>query len=66
MSRRRNSPQCRRRRVRLCNNWTLRNLAVDGKKLMPRFFQLRGSRGQAAAAAVVTDAELQADVKIIG
>ena len=44
-------------------------LAVDGKKLMSRFFQLRGSWVQevaSAAAAVVTDAELQMDVKIIG
>ena len=44
-------------------------LAVDGKKLMSRFFQLRGSWVQEvalAAAAVVTDAELQTDVKIIG
>ena len=44
-------------------------LAVDGKKLMSRFFQLRGSWVQevaSAAAAVVTDAELQADIKIIG
>ena len=45
------------------------SLAVDGKKLMSRFFQLRGSWVQevaSAAAAVVTDAELQTDVKIIG
>ena len=44
-------------------------LAVDGKKLMSRFFQLRGSWVQevaSAAAAVVTDAELQTDIKIIG
>ena len=44
-------------------------LAVDGKKLMSRFFHLRGSWVQgvaSAAAAVVTDAELQTDVKIIG
>ena len=31
-------------------------LAVDGKKLMSRFFQLRGSWVASAAAAVVTDA----------
>ena len=44
-------------------------LVVDGKKSMSRFFQLRGSWVQevaSAAAAVVTDAELQMDVKIIG
>ena len=44
-------------------------LAVDGKKLMSRFFQLRGGWVQevaSAAAAVVTDAEIQTDVKIIG
>ena len=44
-------------------------LAVDGKKLMSRFFQLLGSWVQevaSAAAAVVSDAELQSDVKIIG
>ena len=44
-------------------------LAVDGKKLISRFFQLRGGWVQevaSAAAAVVTDAELQTDVKIIG
>ena len=45
------------------------SLAVDGKKLMSRFFQLRGGWVQevaSAAAAVVTDAEIQTDVKIIG
>ena len=44
-------------------------LAVDGKKLMSRFFQLRGSWVQevaSTAGAVVTDADLQMDVKIIG
>ena len=44
-------------------------LAMDGKKLMSGFFQLQGSWVQevaSAAAAVVTDAELQMDVKIIG
>ena len=44
-------------------------LAVDGKKLMSRFFQLLGGWVQevaSAAAAVVTDAEIQADVKVIG
>ena len=44
-------------------------LAVDGKKLMSRFFQLRGGWVQevaSAASAVVTDAELQTDIKIIG
>ena len=44
-------------------------IAVDGKKLMSRFFQLRGSWVQevaSAAAAVVTDAELQTDIKTIG
>ena len=44
-------------------------LAVDGRKLMSRFFQLRGGWVQevaSAAAAVVVDAEIQADVKIIG
>ena len=42
-------------------------LAVDGKKLMSRFFQLRGGWVQkVASAAAVTDAEIQADVKIIG
>ena len=41
-------------------------LAVDCKKLMSRFFQLHGSWVQEVAAAVVTDAELQTDIKIIG
>ena len=44
-------------------------IAVDGKKLMSRFFQLRGSWVQevpSATAAVVTDAELQTDINIFG
>ena len=44
-------------------------LAVEGKELMSRFLQLLGCWVQevaSAAAAVVTDAELQTDVKIIG
>ena len=44
-------------------------LAVDGKQPMSRFLQLRGTWVQevaSAATAVVTDAELQTDVKAIG
>ena len=44
-------------------------LAVDGKKLMSRFFQLYGSWVQevaSAAAAMVTNTELQTDIKTIG
>ena len=47
-------------------------IAVDGKKLISRFFQLRVMRDAwvqevaSAATAVITDAELQTDVEVIG